>query len=179
MIQAHRELLTARMRLRWLTEEDAAAALAMWNDPAFIENVGDRGIRTLEQARQAMRDGMLKLYAEHGYGPYLLEPLGGGPVMGLCGLFKRDNLPDPDIGYSLLPDYREQGYALEAASAVLAHGRDHLRLPRLCAIVTPTNRPSVQLLEKLGLRQEGWLTMPGEDEELALYGIVFDTASSV
>jgi len=171
---AHRELFSERLRLRWLTEDDAEVALAIWNDPAFIEFVGDRQIRTVEGARRAMREGMLKLYAEHGYGPYLIEPRDGGPVMGLCGLFKRDNLPDPDIGYSMLPEYRRQGYAIEAARAVLAHARDHLRLPRLCAIVTPANTRSVQLLEKLGLRAEGNVVMPGEDEELALYVVEFD-----
>lgn len=161
------------MRLRWMSEDDAGLALAVWNDPEFINHVADRGIRTLEQAREAMRNGMLKLYAQHGYGPYLLESLEGGPPMGLCGLFKRENLEDPDIGYALLPPYRGQGYVFEAAQAVLEHARDHMGLPRLKAIVSPAHAVSVHLLEKLGLRAEGMVRMPGEDEDVALYGIEF------
>ncbi len=174
---ASTELTTARLHLRWMTEDDAGLMLALWNDPDFMLHVGDRGIRTLEEAGQAMRDGMFKLYADTGYGPYLIEPLEGGPPMGLCGLFKRQNLDDPDIGYALLPGFRGQGYVFEAAQAVLVHARDDMGLPRLKAIVSPANTASVRLLEKLGLRAEGMLRMPGEDEDIALYGIEFSDAT--
>lgn len=170
---AKTELTSLRLRLRWLTEDDAATMLALWNDPDFIRHVGDRGIRTRAEARQAMRDGILKLYADSGYGPYLIESLDDGSPMGICGLFKRDNLDDPDIGYSLLPGFRGRGYALEAARAVLMHARDDLGLSQLKAIVSQDNYPSVRLLEKLDMRFEGKLRMPGDDEDVALYGIVF------
>lgn len=168
---AKTDLTTDRLRLRWLTEDDAALMLAMWNDPDFIRHVGDRRIRSLPEALQAMRDGLLKLYDDYGYGPYLLEPLEGGPPMGICGLFKRDNLEYPDIGYGLLPRYRGRGYALEAASAVLKHVRNDLGLPQIKAIVSQANRSSVRLLEKLGMQAEATLRMPGEDEDVVLYGI--------
>jgi RimJ/RimL family protein N-acetyltransferase len=170
------ELTTPRLRLRWLTEDDAALMLAIWTDPDFIRHVGDRGIHTPTEARQALRDGILKLYADLGYGPYSIESLDGGPPMGICGLFKRDNLDYPDIGYSLLPGFRGRGYAHEAAGAVLMHARDFLGLSQLKAIVSRDNTPSVRLLEKLGMRFEGVLRMPGEDEDVALYGIVFECA---
>lgn len=170
---ARTELATARLHLRWLTADDAALMLAIWNDPDFIRHVRDRGIRTLGEARQALRDGILKGYADLGYGPYLIESPDGGSSMGICGLFKRDNLDFPDIGYSLLPGFRGRGYALEAARAVLMHARDHLGLSQLKAIVSQDNLPSVRLLEKLGMCYERVLRMPGEDEDVALYGIVF------
>jgi ribosomal-protein-alanine N-acetyltransferase len=176
---AESELTTARLRLRWLTEDDAAMLLTIWNDPDFIRHVGDRGIRTPTQARQAMREGILRLYADHGYGPYLVELLDNGPAMGICGLFKRDTLQFPDIGYSLLPGFRGHGYAFEAACAVLKHARDHLALPQLKAIVSPANHRSIRLLERLGLQAEGTLRMPGDDRDVALYGIVFDCATRV
>jgi len=168
---AKTELTTTRLRLRWLTTSDAALMLTIWNDPDFIRHVGDRGIRTLAEARQAMVDGVLKLYEDLGYGPYLLESPDDGSPMGICGLFKRDNLDYPDIGYSLLPEFRGRGYALEAARAVLIHARDYLGLSQLKAIVSQDNTPSVRLLEKLGMQFEGMLRMPGEDEDVALYGI--------
>jgi len=176
---AKSELTTPRLRLRWLTEGDAALMLTIWNDPEFIRHVGDRGIRTPIEARQAMRDGVLKLYADFGYGPYLVESLDGEAPMGICGLFKRDNLDYPDIGYSLLPEFRGCGYAIEAACAVLKHARDCLGLSQLKAIVSQDNTPSMRLLEKLGMRSEGLLRMPGEDADVALYGIVFNCAPRV
>jgi len=176
---AKTELTTDRLRLRWLTEDDATLLLAIWNDPDFIRHVGDRGIRTPTEARQAMRDGILKLYADFGYGPYLVESLNDGSPMGICGLFKRENLDYPDIGYSLLPGFRGRGYAFEAACAVLTHARDYLGLQQLKAIVSQANSRSVRLLDKLGMRAEGTLRMPGEDEAVALYGIVFNRAPRV
>ena len=170
---AKTELTTPRLRLRWLTEDDAALMLTIWNDPDFIRHVGDRGIRTPTEARKAMRDGILKLYTDFGYGPYSVSSLDSGTPMGICGLFKRDNLDYPDIGYSLLPEFRGCGYALEAASAVLVHARDHLGLSQLKAIVSQDNTASVRLLEKLGMRSEGALRMPDEDEDVVLYGIEF------
>lgn len=171
------DLTTQRLRLRWMNEDDADQMLAIWNDPDFIRHVGDRRIRTRTEARQAMRDGILRLYAELGYGPYLVESLEDATPMGICGLFKRDSLDDPDIGYCLLPRFRGCGYALEAARAVLDHARDQLGLSQLKAIVSPDNTPSVQLLEKLDMRFEKVLRMPGDDEDVAVYHIVFKGAS--
>jgi len=171
VLSASSELLTERLRLRWMTEDDAAFCLAIWNDPAFMRHVGDRGIRTIPEAVEAMRGGMLRLYRDFGYGPYMLTPRSGGPPMGLCGLFKRDNLDHPDIGYALLPDYTGSGYALEAATAVLQHARDHMKLPCLKAIVSAGHVRSILLLEKLGMSLERPLRMPGEDEDILLYSI--------
>jgi RimJ/RimL family protein N-acetyltransferase len=174
---AANELFTDRLRLRWMTAGDAAFCLSMWNDPDFIRHVGDRGIRTLEQASEAMQNGMLKLYRDFGYGPYLLVQKQGGPPMGLCGLFKRDNLDHPDIGYALLPEFCGSGYAFEAAAAVMRHARTQIELPCLKAIVSPGHSRSIRLLEKLGMRLEKTLRMPGEDEDILLYSIDFTTTS--
>ena len=168
---ASTELLTDRLQLRWMTADDAAFCLSMWNDPDFIRHVGDRGIRTLEQAAEAMQNGMLKLYRDFGYGPYLLARKEGGPPMGLCGLFKRENLDHPDIGYALLPEYCGSGYAFEAAAVVMRYAREQMKLPRLLAIVSPGHSRSICLLEKLGMHLERPLRMPGEDEDVLLYGI--------
>ena len=164
-------VLTERLELRWLTEEDAGLMLAIWNDPGFVRNVGDRGIRTPAAALAAIREGILALYRSLGYGPYRVAPRGSGPAMGICGLFKREQLEHPDIGYSLLPDYRGQGFALEAARAVVSQARDRLGLERLNAIVAPTNGASIRLLEKLGMQEQGAVRMPGEDEDIALYSL--------
>jgi RimJ/RimL family protein N-acetyltransferase len=171
MTAAPTELRTERLVLRWLTEDDAGLLLEIWNDPEFIRHVGDRGIRTLEQARKAMREGVLELYRKYHYGPFLMFMPGDGAKLGICGLFKRDNLEDPDIGFGLLPGHRRKGYVYEAAEAVVEYAGSSLGLERLSAIVSPENTASVRLLEKLGMERRGPIRMPGEDEDILLYGL--------
>jgi len=163
------QLETERLYLRRVTLDDADLLLAVWNDPAFMEHVGDRGVRTTEEAEEAMRAGALKLYADYGYGPYAMVRRDDGVRMGICGLFKRANLDYPDIGFGVLPEFCGKGYAGEAAFAVLAHARDDLRIEELTAIVSPGNAPSIGLIEKLGLMFVGMITMPGDNEEICLY----------
>ena len=165
------QLETERLVLRRVTRDDADLMLAVWNDPAFVRNVGDRGVRTIEQAREAMETGALKLYREFGYGPYAVVLKDDGSRAGICGLFRRDNLDHPDIGFALLPDFCGKGLAGEAAFAVLVHAREELCLPALTAIVSPGNSPSIGLIEKLGLSFGGMIRMPGDEDDVCLYQI--------
>ena len=145
--------------------------LEIWNDPAFVRHVGDRGIRTIDQAKDALHEGPLRLYDDYGYGPYRLSLKDSDAVIGICGLFRRDGLDDADIGFALLPDYCNKGYASEAAFAVVEHARHDLGLRRLTALVSPQNGSSIALIEKLGMRFERMIRMPGDDDEICLYGI--------
>ena len=165
------QLETDRLCLRRVNQDDADLLLAVWTDPAFMRNVGDRGVRTIEQARAAMKLGALKLYEDYGYGPYAMVQRSDGSKIGICGLFKRDNLEFPDIGFAVLPDYCGKGYAGEASFAVLEHARDDLEIKELTAIVSPGNAPSIGLIEKLGLGFVRMITMPGDDEEICLYSM--------
>lgn len=167
-------LETRRLVLRRLTRADAAFMLSIWTDPGFIRHVADRGIRTVQQAETALEQGALALYDEHGYGPYSMSRKADGQRVGICGLFRRDNLDDPDIGFAVLPDFRGLGFAGEAAAAVIAHARDDLGLGYLTAIVSPKNYVSIGLIEKLGLHFDRGITMPGEQEEIFLYGMRLD-----
>ena len=171
MKHAADELLTDRLRLLRLEESDADLMLAIWNDPDFIRFVGDRGIRTGEEALKALREGALKQWSELGYGAYRISKRGETEPMGICGLFKRENLDDPDIGYGFLPDHCGSGYAFEAACAVRDHARDVMGLRRFCAIVSGDNDRSIHLLEKLGMTRSGTVRMPDEDEDLLLFEI--------
>ena len=166
-------LNTERLELRWLTLADTPMMLAVWNDPAFVRFVADRGIRSLEQARAAVEAGPLRLYAEYGYGPFRVRRRADGMDMGICGLFRRDGLEEPDIGFAILPDFCGKGYGFEASAAVLAHARDALGLPCVTAIVSPHNDASIGLLEKLGMRYERPIRMPGDDHDVRLYRIEF------
>lgn len=163
------QLETERLILRRVTIADADLLLAVWNDPAFMRHVGDRGVRTISEAVEAMESGALKLYADYGYGPYAMVRKADGSRIGICGLFKRDNLEFPDIGFGVLPDYCGQGYAGEASIAVMAHARDDLAIETLTAIVSQDNVASIGLIEKLGLAYVKMITMPGDDSEICLY----------
>lgn len=160
---------TDRLRLRAITVNDTALMLAVWNDPAFMRNVADRGIRTDEQARVAIESGAQKLFETYGYGPYCMSLKSTGSMIGICGLFKRDNLDDPDIGFSVLPEFCGKGYAGEAATAVVEYAGNELGIETLTAIVSPTNAPSIGLIKKLGLTFERMITMPGDDHAICLY----------
>jgi RimJ/RimL family protein N-acetyltransferase len=162
-------LETERLQLRKLTLDDADLMLAVWNDPAFIRHVGDRGIHTNEEARDAMRKGALQLYETYGYGPYRIALRDDDSAIGICGLFRRDGLDEPDIGYSTLPDYCGRGYAYEAASAVIEYARDECSLERLIAIISPDNDASIGLIRKLGFGFERTHTMPEDDDVVRIY----------
>lgn len=166
-------IVTERLELRWFEAADAALMLRVWNDPAFVRYVGDRGIRTPAEARAALEAGILAMYGEMGYGPYRVALRAGDEPIGICGLFKRDYLEDPDIGFGLLPEYCRSGYAYEASQAVLDDARDRLGLARVTAIVSPENRASIGLIEKLGLTRVEAFRPPGEDRDVLLYAIDF------
>lgn len=156
---------TERLRLRPMVESDAAFLLEVLNEPAFIRNVGDRGIRTVPDAAQYMRERITAQYERHDFGMWLVELKATDEPVGICGLIKRDTLEDIDLGFSLLERFWSRGYASEAAAAVLRDGWERLKLSRIVAIVAPHNAASVRLLEKLGfhLEQGGYLTPEGEE----------------
>jgi RimJ/RimL family protein N-acetyltransferase len=147
-------LETERLNLRGFTFDDAPFILTLLNDPAFLRFIGDKKVRTLEDARQYMANGPMASYAQHGFGLNLVELKDSQTPIGMCGLLKREDLPDPDIGFAFLPDFRSKGFAFEAASAVLNDARERLKLNRFLAIVNPDNDASINLLEKLGMKFE-------------------------
>lgn len=163
MISAMNEILrTDRLRLRLVTEDDAPFYLALVNDPAFIEHIGDRQLRTVDDARRGLRDGPIAMHAKHGHSLYLVELLADGTPLGLSGLVKRDTLEHVDIGYAFLPAHRGRGYAFEAGQAVLRHAAA-LGIRRLAAITTPGNTASIALLQRLGLGFDRYASLaPGQ-----------------
>jgi RimJ/RimL family protein N-acetyltransferase len=143
-------LRTARLVVRALTLEDAPFIVSLLNDPAFVRNIGDRNVRTDADACEYLTAGPLASYACHGFGLCAVALAGSGEAAGICGMLKRDELPFPDLGFAFLPQFRGQGYALEAASAVKADAHARLGLATLYAIVNPANDASIRLLAKLG-----------------------------
>jgi [ribosomal protein S5]-alanine N-acetyltransferase len=162
-------LETARLILRRLTVEDDAFILELLNDPDWLRFIGDKGVRTLDDARRYIVQGPVDMYQRLGFGLLLTERKADGAPIGLCGLIKRDALEDVDIGFAFLPQFRAQGYAHESASAVLAWGAHAFGLRRIVAITSPQNDDSARLLGKLGLRFERQLKLTADATEVMLY----------
>ena len=162
-------LETDRLILRQFTTDDAEFILELVNEPSFIQNIGDRGIRTLEDARSYILRVAVASYEKNGFGLYLVRLKESGQAIGMCGLIKRDGLEDVDIGYAFLPKFWSKGYALEAALAVRDYGRDVIGLKRLVAITDPENQGSIRLLEKIGLKYEKMVRLSEDDIELKLF----------
>ncbi len=160
---------TERLALRHLLPGDAEFMLRLLNDDSFIRNIGDRGVRTRDDARAYILNGPVASYQRFGFGLYLVALKASGERLGICGLVKRDALEDVDIGFAFLPAFWSNGYAIESATAVKAYARDVVKLKRLVAVVQPENRPSIRLLEKLGFRPERMVRLASDGPDLSLY----------
>ena len=163
-------LETERLTLHRLTEDDAEFMLGLLNEPSFHQYIGDRGVRTIEEARAYVRNGAMASYEAFGFGLWLVLRKEDGAAIGLCGLLKRETLPDVDIGFAFRPAFWSRGYAVESGSAVVEHGRTAFGLTRLVAIVQADNRGSIRVLEKLGFQFERPLDWPGDAATIHLYG---------
>jgi RimJ/RimL family protein N-acetyltransferase len=153
-------LETGRLILREVNEDDAEFILDLVNQPSFIQYIGDRGVRTLDQARDYIESRFSKNYRELGFGMYAVELAEArGPVLGICGFVKRDELSHPDIGFAFLPQYGGRGFALESAQAMMEHGRDKLGFSRVLAITALDNASSARLHGKLGFTLEREIEM--------------------
>lgn len=151
--------------------EDAAFVLRLLNEPSWLANIGDRGVRTLADAEGYIRSNIWATYQAHGFGLYAVQLKAIPQPIGLCGLVKRDFLSSPDLGFALLPEYAGQGYATEAARAVTLHAQVELRIERLYAIVHRGNQRSLRLLERLGFSRDECNPAPLErDVELYRLG---------
>ncbi len=162
---------TSRLRLRHVTNHDASFILALVNDPDWLQHIGDRGVRTLDDARTFIADGPMASYEKHGYGLWLMELLGDCAPIGLCGLLNREYLQYPDLGYALLPDFRGQGLAREACRGVLQYASEALGMTAVEAIVAPGNIRSLRLLEHLGFDDAGMVTLPSGTDQARLLRI--------
>ena len=147
-------LETERLLLRPFTTDDAPFILTLLNEPSFLRFIGDKKVRTLEDARQYLLNGPIASYNAHGFGLLLVELKESQTPIGMCGLLKREELPAPDIGFAFIPDYWRQGFAFEAATAVMNDARERLKLNTILAIVSPDNDASIKLLERLGMSYE-------------------------
>ncbi len=163
------ELTTERLVLARFAESDAEFIFQLVNEPSFLRYIGDRGVHSVKDAREYILSGPMSGYIRYGYGLLRVVRKADNATIGMCGVLKRDTLPDPDLGFSFLPAYWSQGYALESASAVMQHAREELRLGRILAITTSDNEPSIRLLGKLGFRFDRMIRIGDDPTELRMF----------
>jgi len=160
---------TERLTLRKLSTADAGFILDLLNQPSFIRYIGDRNVRTLEDAERYILNGPVASYERNGFGLYLTQLKESHIPIGMCGLIKRDTLEDVDIGFAFLPQFWLKGYAFESASAVLAYARNTLGIKKILGIATPDNTGSIRVLEKIGLKFEKMVKLSEDTVELKLF----------
>ncbi len=160
---------TERLILREFTLDDSAFMLNLLNQPSFIQFIGDRGVRTMDDARKMILTRYLEAYTRLGFGIYLTLLKEDQTPIGICGLIKRDELEDVDIGYAFLPQYWSKGYAFESASAVLTYARNVLEIKRVLGITTMDNHSSIRVLEKLGFKFQRMVKLSEDNMELKLF----------
>ena len=162
---------TARLSLRELIVEDAAFIMELLNEAGFLRHIGDKGVRNLADARNYIQQGPIESYQRHGFGLYaacLRDDAAAAPL-GMCGLVKREGLPDPDLGYAFLQRHWARGYAVESAAAVFDYGVHTLKLPRILAITSPDNPGSIRVLEKVGLKFDRLIRLMNDKHEVQLF----------
>jgi RimJ/RimL family protein N-acetyltransferase len=162
-------LETPRLRLRHLSSSDAPFMLELLNDPGFIQNIGDRGVRTLGQARQYITAGPVASYEQHGFGLELVESRQTGAALGICGLLRRECHNDVEIGFAFRPAARGQNFAFESGQTILDFGFRSLGLRRIAALTAPDNGASIRVLEKLGLSFERMVSWLGPTRDSRLF----------
>lgn len=160
---------TERLTLRRLEIGDAEFIIGLLNDPSFLRFIGDKGVRTLDDAREYISNGPIASYERFGFGMYLTERKDDAVPIGICGLLKREALKDVDVGFAFLPQFWSKGYAFESASAVMAYGRNVLGLTRIVAITSSDNEASIRLLSKLGMKFESMVRLSAESPEIRLF----------
>ncbi len=160
---------TERLILRRLTTDDATFIFELVNEPSFIQNIGDRNVRTQEDAVGYIQKGPMASYAQHGFGLYLVELKDSLIPIGISGVLKRETLEHPDIGFAFLPRFWGRGYAFESAAAVMTHARTVLGLNQIAAITSPDNERSIKLLEKLGFEFQGMKRLSDNEPAIRLF----------
>ncbi|HEV7701511.1 MAG TPA: GNAT family N-acetyltransferase [Pyrinomonadaceae bacterium] len=165
-------LETKRLRLRELeADRDAQFVCELLNTPKFIKYIGDRGVRSTDDARDFIADRYAASYRDHGYGLYAVETLDCTKV-GICGFVKRDYFDHPDIGFAFLPEHEGRGYGKESAAAVMHFGREKLGFTKVLGITSLDNETSAGLLVKNGFQDDGIIEPQGE--KLRMFSYTFD-----
>ena len=160
---------TERLIITPCTEDDAPFICELVNENDFIQNIGDKEVRSVEDAKRFIREKFLPGYQSDGISMYLVKQRTDDAPVGICGLVDRDGLDDVDIGFAFSEKFYGKGYATESAKGMLAHANETLGLKRIVAITHPDNDASGNVLQKIGLQYEGLINLPAYPEPSKYY----------
>ena len=172
-------LETERLLLREFDSGDADFMFELLNTPNWIKYIGDRKVKTLDDARKYLESGALASYRKYGFGFWMVELKFVRVPIGTCGLVKREALDDVDIGFAFLPDFEGMGYGYESAMATLDYAKKELKLKRVVAITVKFNEASIGLLNKIGLKYEKMIRLRNDAEDLMLFSINLEEEKQV
>ncbi len=168
-MRTHKTFQTKRLSIRPVAVEDAAFILELMNSPKWIKYIGDRHVRTAEQAELYIKEKAFPQLKKHGYTNNIIIRKEDNVKLGTCGLYHREGKQDPDIGFAFLPAYEGKGYAYEAAIQLIIVGKEDFGLTELSAFTLDDNQSSKKLLERLGFNLIGTGNLPNNNEELLHY----------
>ena len=163
---------TERLVLKPMSVEDSQLIFELYNSPNFIKFIGDRNIKTLEDAENYIKNRFLPQMERLGYGNFLITKKDDGKKIGGVGIFERDGLDVHDIGFSFLPEFEGKGYGFESAKKLMETAFSELGLKKISAITSKENVASQKLIEKLGLNYLKTIQLPDDEEELLYYETV-------
>ncbi|MFY0688266.1 MAG: GNAT family N-acetyltransferase [Cyclobacteriaceae bacterium] len=162
------DLITTRLHITHAKLADAPFFYQLMNSSNWIRFIGDRGIRSLEDAEHYIQHQLIDSYRELGFGLFKMSTLTTSEPIGVCGFLQRDYLQHPDIGFAILPEWEGNGYTYEAGVSILEYGRSALKLNKILAITSEQNKRSIQLINRLGLKSIGKVK-PNDIEEFLLF----------
>ena len=162
---------TPRLFISEFQIQDAPFYLELLNTPKWIQFIGDRNLKTVEDAEKYLLERTIPLYKKQGYGFYKLTWKDNNKPIGTAGLIKRVELEHTDIGFALLPSYEGKGFGFESSKAILELAHSKFSLKSVYGITLEHNTNSIKLLEKLGLTFEKRIKPFEDDKELLLFTI--------
>ena len=160
---------TERLLVREFTKDDGPFVFELMNSEGWLKYIGDRNIKSIEAAEAYIEKTYFPSYELNGHGAYIVILKETGKPVGSCGLYKRDNLEHPDVGFAFLTNYLGKGYGFEATQGVMKHAEETLGLTTFLGFTLADNTVSIKLLEKLGLKKKGPFFLKDDPEELLLF----------
>lgn len=160
---------TERLLVRVVELEDAPFILELMNTPEWIRFIGDRNVKTVDEAKDYIKEKAFSQLDKLGYTNNVVIRKNDSMKLGTCGIYHREGNDIPDIGFAFLPDYHGMGYAFESVNKLMYQAFEYYGLSELSAYTLENNLASRKLLERLGFDFKGLGTLPMNDDELLHY----------
>ncbi|MFE9253208.1 GNAT family N-acetyltransferase [Streptomyces sp. NPDC007088] len=168
------EIRTPRLLLRRWTDDDLVPMAEINADPEVMRWIDDGRVRDLEDTAEDI-ETWEETWDDEGFGPFAVELLASGELIGLVGLSVPEDLPEilPAVGlaWRLGRPFWGQGYASEAAQAVLEFALTDRGVDRVVSVVRIGDTASENVTRKLGMTLDRETVHPGYGHDLHVHAI--------